>query len=326
MTASKHSNSSLLAKSSRLGKKTIIWLFTLFSFIILPLYISLYEVDQSRSLFSTISLVKSIKFTDDENITKRFAAYGYNINEIRRGGADVPNLFLEKLPRELTTLRDVDMKKDLFISTLLPPILKVNEYILYERDKLLQIISSIELNGKASTNDLFWLRRKMIRYRMGNDFNIDELYSRMNIIPPSLALTQAAIETGWGSSRFAQDANALYGQWTYEGDGMVPLGREEGKTHSIKKFANLISAVESYALNLNTHKAYEDFRFERRKYKNPQNINVDNLLITLIFYSELGYQYIDSLSNIIRINQLSHFDQVKLMGNSFQNIKLSPNS
>lgn len=317
--------SSIRSKSSHFSKNIIVWIFALTLFIILPLYISLYEIDQSRSSFSTVSLVRSIKISDGENVTRRFAAYGYNINEIKRGAADVPNLFLERLPRELTTLQDTNIKKDLFISTLLPPILKVNEYILYEREKLLQIIRSIELNGKTSTNDLFWLRRKMIRYRMNEEFNIDELYSRMNIIPPSLALTQAAIETGWGSSRFAQDANALYGQWTYSGDGMVPLGREEGKTHSIKKFTNLISAVESYALNLNTHEAYEDFRFERRKYQNPHNIDVNELLITLIFYSELGYEYIDSLSNIIRVNQLVSFDRAKLKGNSFQYFRLNPN-
>ena len=300
--------------SSSFSKKAIIWLFVLLLFIALPLYISLIEIDQSRSSFSTVSLVRSLKLAEGENVTKRFAAYGYNIDEIKRGNADVPNLFLEKLPRELTTLKDIDVKKDLFIATLLPPILKVNEYILYERKRLLKIINFIEINGKAPSKDLFWLRRKMIRYRM-TEFSIEELYSRMNIIPPSLALTQAAIETGWGSSRFAQDANALYGQWTWNDDeGIIPLGREDGKTHSIKKFNNLISAVESYALNLNTHKAYEDFRIERTKYQEPQDIDVNSLLITLIFYSERGYEYIDNLSNIIRINRIRGVGRISLTG------------
>jgi len=317
-------------QSSFFFKKAIIALTLLASFVYIPLYISYDEVNKSRTGFSTVTLIDHLRIAEGENVTKRFASYGYNLNEIKNDDVEVPNLFLEKLPRELTTLKDVDVKKELFISTLLPLILKVNEFILYERSKLLEIVSSIELNGKASTNDLYWLRRKMIRYRMEEfnteDFysNIEELYSRMNIIPPSLALTQAAIETGWGTSRFAQDANALYGQYTWNDDeGMIPLGRRDGETHSIKKFDNLISAVESYALNLNTHEAYADFRFERRKFAMPKDIKVYDLLITLIFYSELGYEYIDNLNSIINANGLGEFDHVRLKKNSFQDIRVS---
>ena len=227
-------NSRLQQKPSSSNIRFILPLLLFTSFICVPILISYYEVEQSKKSFSPVTLVKSLKLDDDENVTKRFAAYGYNLNEIKQGNASVPNIYLENLPRELTTMQDADVKKELFISALLPPILKVNEYIIYERNKLIDIIRSIEINGQASANDLYWLRRKMIRYRM-DEFNIEELYSRMNIIPPSLALTQAAIETGWGSSRFAQEANALYGQWTWnDEDGVIPLGREEGKTHSIK--------------------------------------------------------------------------------------------
>lgn len=316
-------------QSSSFFKRAVIALTLLSSFVYLPLYISYEEINKSRSDFSTVTLIDHLKLAEGENVTKRFASYGYNLSEIKKGDAEVPNLFLEKLPRELTTLKDNDVKKELFISTLLPPILKVNEYILYERSKLLEIVSSIELNGKASTNDLYWLRRKMIRYRMQDinveEFysNIEELYSRMNIIPPSLALTQAAIETGWGTSRFAQEANALYGQWTWnDEDGVIPLGRRDGETHSVKRFKNLISAVESYALNLNTHEAYTDFRIERSKFATPEDIKVYDLLITLIFYSELGYEYIDNLNSIINANGLGQFDNVRLKKNSFQDIRV----
>lgn len=316
--------SSTKQKSSNFGKKIVIIFFFITTFICLPLYISVQEVTQSQSSFSTVTLINHLKLPDGESVTKRFAAYGYNLTEIKNGQAKVPNLFLEKLPRELTSLNDVDVKKDLFISSLLPPILKVNEYILYERKRLLEIINTIELSGKTSTNDLYWLRRKMIRYRL-DDFDIEELHQRMNIIPPSLALTQAAIETGWGSSRFAQDANALYGQWTWNDEnGIIPLGREENATHSIKKFDNLISAVESYALNLNTHQAYEDFRIERNRFTSPESIKVYDLLVTLIFYSELGYEYIDNLNSIIRANELRSYDTAKLAKNSFQEIRLNP--
>lgn len=323
--------SGLQQKSSSLSKKTIILLLTVVFLIGIPVYISFLEVESSKKPFSPVTLVESLKLPDDENVIKRFAAYGYNLNEIKNGNDDVPNLFLKNLPRRLTVIKDIDVKKDLFISALLPPILKVNEYILYERARLLKIIDKIEVNGKASSSDLYWLRRKMIRYRMSEfnieelNINIEELNKRMNIIPPSLAITQAAIETGWGSSRFAQQANALYGQWTWDDDdGMIPLEREEDENHSIKKFDNLISAVESYALNLNTHEAYEDFRHERARFNEPSDINVNSLLITLMYYSELGYEYIDNLGSIIRNNRLRQFDKAKLRKSSFQDVKLTP--
>ena len=307
------------------GKNVFIAILLLITIIFLPVFISFYTVTQSQKSFSTVSLVSHLKVAEGENITKTFAAYGYNLAKIKRGEADVPNLFLEQLPRELTTLKNNKTKKDLFISSLLPPILKVNEYIRYERKRLLKIIKSIEINGDASLDELFWLRRKMLRYRM-EEFNIDELHSRMNIIPVSLALTQSAIETGWGTSRFAQDGNALFGQWTWnDASGIVPLGREVGATHSIKRFNDLISAVEGYSLNLNTHSAYQDFRTERAKFSRNKIIVVDkDLLFTLLYYSELGFAYIDSLTSIIGANNLRSFDNVKLQKTAYQKLKLSP--
>lgn len=324
--------SSIRQESASFGKKAVFSIIICFTLIIIPVFLAVNEVRKSQNGFSTVTLISHLEVGDDEDMIKRFAAYGYNLTEIKNGTADVPNLFLEKLPRELTILTDANVKKELFIASLLPPILKVNEYILYERSKLLQIIRSIELNGKASNEDLYWLRRKFERYRMGDtrvdNFydNLDELYKRMNIVPPSLALTQAAIETGWGSSRFAQDANALYGQWTWSDDnGMVPLERKEGATHSIKIFNNLISAVEGYTLNLNTHPAYEDFRTERAKFSNPEEIVVnDDILFTLLYYSERGFEYIDNLDNIMRVNKLRNFDNAKLEKNAFQELKLNP--
>lgn len=324
--------SSFGRESSYFGKKCVFSLFFLAIFIALPLYISVYEVNQSRNDFSTVTLISHLRLNEGENVTKRFAAYGYNLEEIMRGEAEVPNLFLERLPRELTRINDTDTRKDLFISSLLPPILKVNEYIEYERSRLLSVIEEFERNGIVSNNDLYWLTRKLSRYRMDPltpdnlAESLNELHKRMNIIPPSLALTQAAIETGWGTSRFAQQANALYGQWTWNDDtGMIPRERESGETHSIKRFNNLISAVEGYALNLNTHPAYEDFRTERSKFPESDDIIInDDMLFTLLYYSERGFEYIDNLNSIIQANDLENFDNAKLEQNSFQDVRSDP--
>jgi len=317
--------SSLRRESSSFGKKALFFLFLIAAFVYLPVYISVYEVNQSRKSFSTVSLVDQINIEDGENVIKRFAAYGYNLDEIRKGKSNVPNLFLKKLPRELTKLEDLKDKKRLFIESLLPPILKVNQFIRYERSRLIEIMKSIELNGDASLDERYWLRRKMIRYRM-DEFDINELYTRMNIIPPSLALAQAAIETGWGTSRFAQDANALYGQWTWNDEkGMIPLEREHGESHSIRKFNSLISAVESYALNLNTHPAYKDFRMERNKFPSSDQIKVnEDLLFTLLYYSELGFEYIDNLNNIMGSNNMRAFDKARLQKTPYEELRVTP--
>ncbi len=324
--------SSIRQESASFGKKTLISTLLFSILVALPLYISVKEVESSKNGFSTVTLISHLQVGDDDDMIRRFAAYGYNLTDIKAGQADVPNLFLETLPRALTTLDNSDVRKELFIASLLPPILEINEYILYERTKLLEIIESIELSGKASEEDLYWLQRKYERYRMtdvtGDSFfsDLEELHLRMNIIPPSLALTQAAIETGWGTSRFAQEANALYGQWTWsDANGMTPLEREEGATHSIKRFNNLISAVEGYTLNLNTHPAYEDFRIERAKFSDPSQIEVtDDILFTLLYYSERGFEYIDNLDSIMRINNLRSYDHVKLEKNAFQEFRLDP--
>ena len=251
-----------------------------------------------------------------------FDSYDYNLNEVRRGLTKVPKLFLSSLPDNLSEISNTNERKEIFISIILPLILQVNEDIIDDRETLSEVMYSMESNGEISEEERGWVNQKLKQYRIEN-FDIPELYSRMNIIPPSLAITQAAIETGWGTSRFATEANALYGQWTWDDDkGMVPLQRAAGQSHSIKVFDDLIGAVRGYALNLNTHPAYEDFRVERRKYSNPKDIDVSDLLITLIFYSELGYEYIDNLNSIIRVNRLKQFDKALLGENIFQEARL----
>ena len=127
-----------------------------------------------------------------------------------------------------------------------------------------------------------------------------------NRIPPSLALAQAAIESGWGKSYFVKKANNIYGQWTYKGRGIIPRGREEGKKHKIKIFDSLQDSVRGYMHNLNTHNAYKDFRAMREKMgDNFDGINAAN---TMISYSGIGQKYIDMLQNMIAREQWYKYD------------------
>lgn len=214
--------------------------------------------------------------------------------------------FVANLPKNLEQL-DVRSRKKQFIATILPLILRVNELILEDRAKIERLMSQDDF----TQDDEAWLLQIAQEYRLEAKttahINFPKLLLRVDTIPPSLALAQAAIESGWGTSRFAQQANALYGQWTWSDNdsaGLVPLGREEGQRHRIKSFPYLIQSVSSYALNLNSHVAYTDLRKNRAI--NPNSINLTN---SLIAYSTRREEYVNDLQSIIRVNRLTNLDQ-----------------
>ena len=140
----------------------------------------------------------------------------------------------------------------------------------------------------------------------------------MDIIPTSLAIAQAAKETGWGTSRFAQEGNALFGQWTWSGEGLKPKDAEEGKNHKVMKFNILQASVRAYQRNLNTHPTYKDLRKARAEFRDS-NKPLDSLELSnyLNKYAETGNQYVEVLQQIIKQNKLKDFDDAKLLPSSF---------
>ena len=141
----------------------------------------------------------------------------------------------------------------------------------------------------------------------------------MDIIPVSLAIAQAAIESGWGTSRFALEGNALFGQWTWSGEGIKPAGADEDSTHKVMKFKVLKTSVKAYLRNLNTHLSYKRFRLIRAVLRDNEK-NLDSLILAnyLDKYAATGEQYIVTLKKIIKQNNLKDFDDVKLMPSSIQ--------
>ena len=153
--------------------------------------------------------------------------------------------------------------------------------------------------------------------------NIEELSTRMDIIPTSIALAQAAKESGWGTSRFALEGNAIFGQWTWSGQGIAPLDRETNKSHKILKFPILRASVKAYQNNLNTHKSYSKFRQKRFTLRDKnKKIKGLELTETLNNYAQTGSEYTKILNQIIRQNRLTDFEPVSLI-NSMKNIELS---
>ena len=223
---------------------------------------------------------------------------------------------ISELPDDFSEIQDVPTKKKLFYLVTLPLIYNANASIMQERRMVINIEKKFarkDLN-KNETDEIIRLSKKYkLDYSEINTKLFRKLKQRINIIPVSLALGQAIIESGWGQSRFATEGNALYGQWTTSEDkGIIPQDRDEDKSHAVLKFKNLSESVEAYMFNINTHQAYYNFRVIRRideriKYTDPISMKVKYLAA----YAEIGDNFVDKLELIIASNNLQEFDRFK---------------
>lgn len=248
-----------------------------------------------------------------DGLQDAFENAGYDLDAVREGAQAVPRLELANLPRDLPDVKDVETRKTVFLKVALPLVLEANRHISGQR-KRVQLIADKTAAGERIPPDLqSWLSEIASRYRVPPD-RLDLLLRRVDVVPPSLVLAQAAAESGWGTSRFALEGNAIFGQWTSEdGKGLVPLDRPEGRTYKVRAFDRLIDSFQSYLLNLNTHRAYKGFRIKREQMRNAgEALDGYELAETLVAYSELGQEYVDLLQTIMRVNRLSPFDDARL--------------
>ena len=233
----------------------------------------------------------------------------YDLGEIREGKPVKP-VFFTQLPRGINELDSIKNRKKIFIQIVLPLILSENESILAERKKIIFLSKSKNI----SRSDQTWLDKKFNYYKVKNkDYNI--LLSKADIIPPSLAIAQAAYESGWGTSRFALEGNSLFGQRTWASkSGIVPLDRDQNQTFKVTKFDIIRASVKAYKKNLNTHKSYENLRIERKRMRDQdQEISGLELSQYLDKYSEIKDKYVFYLQKIIEQNSLTDFDKSILL-------------
>ena len=252
-----------------------------------------------------------------ETVLGLFKDVNYDLSQVRNNKLVKP-IYFTQFPKDLDELQSTRLKKETFIQIVLPLIVAENERIVADRIKLKNI------SQKKFTSDLEkqWLRQKLLEYKVKKG-NIKELEKRMDIIPTSIALAQAAKESGWGTSRFALEGNAIFGQWTWSGQGIAPLNRASDKNHKILKFPILRASVKAYQNNLNTHKSYIKFR-EKRFSMREKNKDIKGLELTetLKNYAQTGSEYTKILNQIIKQNRLTDFETVKLV-NSVKKIELS---
>jgi len=251
--------------------------------------------------------------TTAEGLSATFREIGYDLQRVRDGAATVPRLFLASLPGDLKDVREVTVRKSLFFKTVLPLVLQVNEEILRDRRRLWKIHYQLSLGEKIGAADRLWLTIMAERYGLERG-DIQGLLERVDVIPPSMALAQAAEESGWGTSRFVQEGNAVFGQWTYSDNGsLVPARRGDDKNHKVKAFSNLHESVRAYAMNLNSHRAYKRLR-EVRASLRTEGAPLDGYLLAenLTSYSERGERYVRTIKSLIEVNKLRHLDDARL--------------
>ena len=206
-----------------------------------------------------------------------------------------------------------------------------NKRIEIENRKILEeraFIKALNNNKNLDTNSKEYkrLEKLQIKYKVSNIYNYSSFLERIDIIPPSMALAQAATESGWGKSRFFKKANNIFGHWTYNPKiGMVPLRRPKGKKHLIRIFPDLQSSIAAYMLNLNRTGAYYDFRVKRKQQRNAGTyINGMKLSSTMTKYSGIGHNYVKILKSIIRKSELTKLDKKffnKIKEEKTQNMK-----
>jgi len=207
-------------------------------------------------------------------------------------------------------------KKRQFIETLLPIIAYENQKIIFERENLYNIKTILNDKQTLNNQNILFLNKIAKNYKIKTNNKhkldlIDELLVLVDVIPNSIVLAQAANESGWGSSRFAKEYNALFGEYTYDfSNGVVPLKRESGEKHLVKSFSSVNKSVQSYFKNLNTHYAYKDFRLVREVMRNNNNFSNINLLVDRLDTYALDIKYIETIKAIIKTNNLQKFDSV----------------
>ena len=269
------------------------------------------EKDLLFDIFSLNDLETDTVRLDASTIKQLFDDTNYQLKEVRETKLVKP-VALTLLPREIKMIESTKERKEFFIQIILPLILEENNNIKLDRKRLFSIINK----SKNSKLEKKWLEKKYKQYGVvSKDLSI--LKIRMDEVPVSLALAQAAKETGWGTSRFAQEGNALFGQWTWSGEGLKPKEADENKGHKVMKFNVLQASVRAYQRNLNTHKSYKSFRLARAELRD-RGKPLDSIILSKFLdnYAETGEKYVEVLQKIIKQNNLKDFDNSKLMPSS----------
>lgn len=289
-------------------------------FALLPLLLGLVGCQNNQDNFSSVDsathpvLAPQLRFEvispqSRHDLHRYFLEYKYNWNTVKHG---VPPLVVEKFPDDFYDLAAGSERTKIFFLTLLPMVLLVNEEIALERQAVLELFSRYDRNEPLDTRELEQITAVANSYKIERDPLTDRrarllLLNRLDKIPPSLALAQAASESAYGTSRFARLGNNLFGEmvFTAGATGIMPLNRPEGAKYRARVFPTLLDSLRAYILNLNTHPAYQELRQMRAEMQmRGEDVLGMELARGLQSYSTRKEAYVDDIRAIIRANNL----------------------
>ena len=263
---------------------------------------------QPRSLAVTRDILPR---ADAATLDALLSAAGLRVAQVRSGAAAVPRLYVEAMPSDMAQIDQAAERKRIFIKVMLPLVLAANERLIAERDEIARLAGLLEAGQSLSPDQALWLSDMFALFYV-EDGDITELLTRVDVIPPSLALAQAAQESGWGTSRFAHEGNAVFGQRTWEdGAGLDPEGLRNAD-FEVQAFQGLKDSVFAYLVNLNRHQAYQHLR-ELRAQMRTEGIEPDGMALAagLDDYAEEP-DYIGKIRALISVNNLTDFDGARL--------------
>mgnify|MGYP000028701288 CR=1 FL=1 len=256
-----------------------------------------------------------VKISSLDDLKELFEQHDYTSKNWANGNREVPRITFDSVSenwKHSSNHLPVKIKKEIFFRVMAPLVLMANENIIKERNT----IKKARLDADA----LKILAKKYHINKLIDDDMTEEkrssLLLKVDIMPPSLALAQAAEESGWGTSRFTFEGNAFFGQWDFSGKGMIPKQqRKELGNYGLARFDSPLASVEGYMFNINTTKAYQGLRVQRAKLR-KENTPITGLVLAgaLDKYSERGQAYIDSIRSMIRYNKLQDVDEAYLSG------------
>jgi uncharacterized FlgJ-related protein len=282
------------------------------------LYIALTTLSGLQPAYSDTAIIRTVESKNYNDVLQLFNKIGYTAEQWQAGIREVPRIELTHIPQrwqKVSQTIPISDKKNIFFRLTGSGILQANEKIMNERERLQKSINDNDIDENE------WVAALAVKYKVIKNENdklnkpaLTELKKRVDIVPPSLALAQAAEESGWGTSRFAIKGNSLFGQWDFSGKGIKPKEqRSELGNYGIAAFDSPQDSIEAYMLNLNTHNAYQRMRQKRAVFRQQDKQPTGwDLAKTLDKYSERGIEYVKSLHAIMSYNKLNAADKAYL--------------
>ena len=270
-------------------------------------YASIDADDNEINRITKLYAVDEEKFLT-KDLVNVFNKNNYNYEAVLKY-KKVPNLYISTLPEDFSNIVSSSKKKSLFVQSILPLIVKENNRIETLNNKIKNLKNNF---SNINRSEAMWLGKMMSSYKVKSN-DINDLIIKVDIIPVSIALGQAAIESGWGTSRFAMEGNALYGQWSWKtGSGIVPKERDVNEVYEIKSFLSLSNSVASYMKNLNTHQNYKNFRINRKLLREHNIPVLGTYLYQYLDKYAVDSNYSNTLKKIIDTNKFEELENVEI--------------